>query len=73
MDAEAESRIQTALALAPDDSGVLSDVASAYELMGKRDQAIAEMQKAIQKGFALDQVKVDPEMSGLISDPRFHQ
>ena len=73
LSAQAESRIQTALALAPEDAGVLSSVASAYELMGKRDQAITEMRKAIQKGFALDQVKVDPEMSALISDPRFHQ
>jgi serine/threonine protein kinase/tetratricopeptide (TPR) repeat protein len=73
LNAQAESRIQTALALAPDDAGVLSSVASAYELMGKRDQAIMEMRKAIEKGFALDQVKVDPEMSALIADPRFHQ
>ncbi len=73
LNVQAESRIQTSLALAPEDAGVLSSVASAYELMGKRDQAITEMRKAIQKGFALDQVKVDPEMTALISDPRFHQ
>ncbi len=70
---QAESRIQTALALAPDDPSVLSDVAEAYELLGKRDQAIEEMHKAIQKGFPIDEAKGDPELTGLISDPKFHQ
>jgi len=70
---DAESRIQTALALAPDDPSVLADVAEAYELLGKREQAISEMQKAIQKGFAIDEAKGDPELKGLISDPKFHQ
>ncbi len=70
---QAESRIQTALALAPDDPDVLADVAEAYELLGKRDQAIEEMHKAIQKGFAIDEAKGDPELKGLVSDPKFHQ
>jgi hypothetical protein len=48
-------------------------VAEAYELLGKRDQAISEMQKAIQKGFAIDEAKGDPELTGLISDPKLHQ
>ena len=68
---EAESRIQTALALAPDDPSVLADVAKADELLGKRSQAISEMQKAVQKGFALDQLRGDPELTALISDPKF--
>lgn len=70
---QAESRIQTAMALAPDDPSVLADVAEAYELLGQRDRAISAMQKAIQKGFALDQAKGDPELKGLVSDPKFHQ
>jgi len=70
---QAESRIQTALALAPEDPNVLVEVATAHELLGKRAQAIVEMQRAIQKGFALEQVKTDPEVAALISDPRFHQ
>lgn len=69
---KAATRIQTALALAPNDSGVLVEVAEAYELLGQRDQAISHMQKAVQKGFALDQAKGDPELTALISDPKFH-
>ena len=70
---KAATRIQTALALAPNDSGVIAEVAEAYELLGQRDQAISHMQKAVQKGFALDQAKIDPELTALISDPKFHQ
>jgi serine/threonine-protein kinase len=69
---QAESQIQTALAIAPEDPSVLADVATAYELLGQRGQAISALQKAIQKGFPLDQAKVDPEMTALISDPKFH-
>jgi len=71
--AEAQSRIQTALALAPDDPDVLADVAAAYELLGKRGDAISDMHKAIQKGYAIEQARIDPELTALISDPRFHQ
>jgi len=70
---KAATRIQTALALAPNDPGVLAEVAEAYELMGQREQAIPSMQKAVQKGFPLDQAKIDPELTALISDPKFHQ
>ena len=70
---QAESGIQTALALAPDDPSVLADVAKANELLGKRSQAIAEMQKAVQKGIGLDQLRADPELTALLSDPKFHQ
>ncbi len=50
---------------------LLVDVATAYELLGKRSQAISEMQKAVQKGFALDQLRGDPELTALISDSKF--
>ncbi len=70
---EAAARVQTALALAPDDPNVLADVASAYELMGKRSEAIAAMHKAIQKGYGVEQLKTDPEMAALVADPKFRQ
>ncbi len=70
---QAESHLQTALALAPDDSNVMAEAASVNELLGNRSAAIDELQKAIKKGYSLDQVSIDPQMSALISDPRFHQ
>ena len=70
---QAEARIQTALAVAPDDPGVLGEVATANELLGKRSEAIVEMQKALQKGLQLDEVKADPEVKGLLADPKFHR
>jgi serine/threonine-protein kinase len=68
---KAMSRIQTAKALGPNDPFVLSTIAEDYELLGNRTEAIAYMQKAIQKGYSIEQVKVDPELQALIADPRF--
>ena len=73
MKEQAESRLQTALALAPEDPYVLVEAGTTYELLGNRAQAIAEIQKGMQKGYALDQLNVDPELSALLSDPRFHR
>jgi serine/threonine-protein kinase len=70
---EAESHLQTALALEPDDSNVMAEAASVNELLGNRSAAIEQLHKAIKKGYSLDQVSIDPQMSALISDPRFHQ
>jgi serine/threonine protein kinase/Flp pilus assembly protein TadD len=64
--------VQTALALAPDDPNVLSNVADIYELLGDRRNAIAYLEKALQKGFTLDQAKTDPDMRSLLLDSRFH-
>ncbi len=69
----ASSHVETAIALAPDDPDVLADVAGTYELLGRRSQAIAELQKAVEKGFALDQARIDPELTALISDSKFRQ
>ena len=71
--AEAESHVQTALALAPDDSNVLAEAASVNELLGNRSAAVEQLQRAIKKGYSLEQVSIDPQMSALISDPRLHQ
>ena len=70
---EADVHLQTALALGAEDPNVLAEVASAYELMGDRTAALNYSQKALKKGYAADQFKIDPEMSGLCSDPKFHQ
>jgi len=64
-------RIKSSLALAPDDPGVLANVADAYESLGDRDQALKFVQKAIRRGYALADFESQPDMQSLIADPRF--
>jgi tetratricopeptide (TPR) repeat protein len=69
---KALARIQTALALSPDDPAILEDVATAFEYLGDRHQAIQYAQRAMQKGYPLSQLANDPEMQSLLLDPSFH-
>ena len=65
------ARIQTAMALSPDDPSVLGDIASAFEYLGDRRQAIQYAQRAVQKGYPFEQFANDPDMQSLILDPNF--
>jgi serine/threonine-protein kinase len=69
---KAMARIQTALALSPDDPAILDDVATAFEYLGNRHQSIQYAQRAVQKGYPLEQLANDPEMQSLLLDPSFH-
>jgi Flp pilus assembly protein TadD len=69
---EALSHIKTALALAPDDPNVLANVGEAFEDLGDRAQALHYIDISLRKGYALDALKLDPELQGLLSDPNFH-
>lgn len=64
-------RIQTALALAPDDPGVLESVAVAYEALGDRRQALIFAEKTVEKGTSLDDLKSDPDLQGVVADTSF--
>jgi eukaryotic-like serine/threonine-protein kinase len=65
------ARIQTALALSPDDPAVLDDVGITYEVLGERQLALKYVQRAIEKGYPLQQVISNPDMQSLILDPSF--
>jgi serine/threonine protein kinase/Flp pilus assembly protein TadD len=69
--AKALSHAKTALALAPDDPEILSDVADVHELLGQRKQALDYIQKAFQKGLAASRVQQDPYLQSLVHDPKF--
>jgi serine/threonine-protein kinase len=64
-------RIQSALALAPDDPNVLENAGQGYEDLGDRAQALQYIEKSLQKGYALADLKNVPDLQGLISDPSF--
>jgi len=49
---KAISRIQSALALAPDDPNVLENVGQAYEDLGDRTLALQYIEKSLQKGYS---------------------
>lgn len=69
-DDKAETRIQTALALAPNDPSILADVGEAYENMGNRARALEYIEKALEKGLTLDQIRAEPTLQSLLRDPR---
>jgi serine/threonine protein kinase/tetratricopeptide (TPR) repeat protein len=65
------SRIQSALALSPDDANVLETVGETYEALGDRAQALQYIEKSLQKGYDLAALKNSPDLQGLLSDPSF--
>ncbi|MGH9586012.1 MAG: protein kinase domain-containing protein [Acidobacteriaceae bacterium] len=69
---KAEARIQTALALAPNDPSILADVGEAYENMGDRAHALEYVEKAFGKGLPLGQIRDEPTLQSLFQDPRLH-
>ncbi len=64
-------RLQSALALSPDDSDVLENVGEAYEDLGDRAQALQYIEKSLQKGHVLAELKNIEDLQGLLSDPSF--
>jgi len=68
---KARARVETALALAPDDPNVLSNVATAYEMLHDRRHALEYVRRALQKGLPLDEVTNDPNMQQLLNDSNF--
>ena len=69
---KAESAMQKALALAPNDNSVLMNVANAWESMGERKAAIRYAEESLAKGYSMDDLKRLFSMQGLVSDPNFH-
>lgn len=69
---KALGRAKTALALAPDDPNVLSNISEAYELMHDRRHALEYLGKALHNGLAMSQVRADPDLHELLKDPHFH-
>jgi eukaryotic-like serine/threonine-protein kinase len=66
------SNIQTVLALTPNDSGNLLNVADAYELLGDRRQAVLYVERALKAGLKPDQLRIDPEIQSALQDPALH-
>jgi serine/threonine-protein kinase len=71
MSDKALSRVQTALALTPDDPDVLENVGETFETLGDRHHAIQYIKKSLQKGYSMETLKGAPALKSLLSDPNF--
>ena len=55
------------------DAYTLYRVAVSYEICGQRALALERLEKALGAGFSLSEVRLDPELLELRTDPRFHR
>ena len=67
----ARQRISQALKLAPKNPEVLFRCGHAYEKLDEREKALMWIGKAIENGYAADEIRQDPELQELRRDPRF--
>jgi serine/threonine-protein kinase len=44
-----------------------------YELAGRRDEALATLERALQRGYGIIEVRADPELARLRTDVRYHR
>ena len=68
---QAMTRVQAALALAPNDPDVLVNVSNTYQALGDHRQAMHYAQMSLQNGYTLSDLRRDPDMQAVLSDPDF--
>jgi serine/threonine protein kinase/tetratricopeptide (TPR) repeat protein len=60
-----------ALKLAPDNSYIMYRTGTTHEQLGDRNEALYWIKNAIGKGYPVSEILNQPELTDLISDPRF--
>jgi tetratricopeptide (TPR) repeat protein len=70
---EALAYIDKTMRMAPNDPTVLFTVALAYEIIGDRSHALSLLGRSLDSGFSLEDVKREPELRALRSDPQYKQ
>jgi serine/threonine protein kinase/Tfp pilus assembly protein PilF len=68
---KANAGIQISLALAPKNPYALAQIADANELLGNRRAAIHYLAEALSNGLDRGELREDPELQGVITDPGF--
>jgi serine/threonine-protein kinase len=68
---KASIRIQAALAMAPENPGVLENAAVVYEAIGDHAKAVQHAEKCMQKGTTLADLQNDPDLQKTLGDPKF--
>lgn len=63
--------LRQALALAPDNLSVAYEAGATYETLGKRNQAVPLVARAVAKGYHAYDLETDPDLAALRDDPAF--
>ena len=67
--AKALTHLEAALAISPDEAEVLGRAGEAYENLGERARGIDYFQRALRKGWVLEDLESNPDLRSLLSDP----
>ena len=62
-----------AVQAAPDNADVRFRAAMAFELSGRRDDALTQLKAAQERGYPRNLISAEPDLVALRRDPRFHQ
>ena len=67
--------VELGKALTPDvaDINTLYRAAVTYEIAGRRDDALTALERALDRGYGLLEVRNDPELASLRTDVRYHR
>lgn len=68
---KAQREIATAMALQPNDPGILADVSETYELLGDRKRALEFARRSLENGNSIGDFQARPDMQQLLADPDF--
>ena len=71
--AEVLTYIDKTQRLSPNDPTILFTLALAYEIIGDRRRALIVLGRSLDSGFSLEDIKREPELQALRSDPRYQQ
>jgi serine/threonine protein kinase/tetratricopeptide (TPR) repeat protein len=71
--AAAERTLTKAYSIGPLNATVTFTSAVVWELIGRRDRSLMALREAIQRGYSLEHIEKEPELSGLRNDVRFRQ
>ena len=65
---KALAHLEAALAISPDEAEILGKAGEVYENLGDRAQGIEYFQKALRKGWMLEDLESNPDLRSLLSD-----
>ena len=66
---KALAHLEAALAISPDEAEILGKAGEGYENLGERKQGLEYFQKALRKGWVLEDLESNPDLRSLLSDP----